>query len=1060
VFVTQDINPTWYRALTLAERAGTADHAMSGFDATEAQRRLQEWRLQLPFEGQNIFAERLAQDSLLEETLLSLLGESPEALAARQKETPPWLTTLLSSLDDPTLWETILWPEAAAEIPNLGFLAAATPMINHARRRLRAGIDTLQKQTEALPFDPETVEVLLLPDLARRLAPMLSRTMVLELHVARMQGFLNGNTGEERFTSFVQRLQQPEVAISLWGEYPVLARQVMVGVDQWASASFDFLQHLCSDWQAIRSTFFSSIDQGLLVSAEVGAGDRHRDGRSVIIVTFSHGDKLVYKPHSLAVDLAFQALVSQLNTWGAKPAFRALRILERDDYGWVEFVKAAPCSTKRSLSHFYKRMGGYLALLYALEAGDFHHENLIAAGEHPVLIDLEALFQPQVEIGESVDPATDLLNDSVMRIGLLPERTWGAGKNVGIDISGLGGAPGQLTPFKLGRWEESGNDSMYLVRRQIPLGATENQPTLKGEAVDPTDYADALVAGFTHLYHLLLRHRDELLAPSGPLSSFAKVEVRVILRSTHQYGLLLNESFHPDLLRDALDRDRLFDKLWIGAADAPYLQRALPIERVAMQRGDIPHFVTRPDSQDLWADNGICLPDLLGEAGMARVRHRLTRMTEADLQQQLGFIRAALTTLGKTELSKTARTSLHAAHEPASRDQLRAMAHMLGDRLVEQAVLVGDEAGWLGFSQAADGQLTFSPLGLDLYDGLPGVALYLAYLGKVTGDENYRALAQATLRTIQHRLADAPNQITGIGAFEDRSGLIYTFTHLGVLWSDPALLTQAQAMAGSLANRIVEDRSFDIMSGAAGCIGALLALHQVTGDATTLALAIRCGDHLLQYAQPQEIGVAWFTLEDLEKPLTGFAHGAAGIAWACGQLAAATGEERFLPTMQAALAYERSLFDEELGNWPDLRPYTPTASVIAWCHGAAGIGLSRLSQPDTVARAEVEIAVRTTLDGGLGGNHSLCHGDLGNLDFLQAAAGFLQDQDLSMLVARLASGLIADIERRGPLCGLPLQAETPALMTGLAGIGYGLLRLADPEVVPCLLLLAPPNLPV
>ncbi len=35
-----------------------------------------------------------------------------------------------------------------------------------------------------------------------------------------------------------------------------------------------------------------------------------------------------------------------------------------------------------------------LALFYALEATDFHHENLIAEGEHPVPIDLETLFQP------------------------------------------------------------------------------------------------------------------------------------------------------------------------------------------------------------------------------------------------------------------------------------------------------------------------------------------------------------------------------------------------------------------------------------------------------------------------------------------------------------------------------------------------------------------------------------------------------------------------------------------------------------------------------------------
>jgi lantibiotic modifying enzyme len=197
-------------------------------------------------------------------------------------------------------------------------------------------------------------------------------------------------------------------------------------------------------------------------------------------------------------------------------------------------------------------------------------------------------------------------------------------------------------------------------------------------------------------------------------------------------------------------------------------------------------------------------------------------------------------------------------------------------------------------------------------------------------------------------------------------------------------------------------------------------------------------------------------LPGVDVPLTGFAHGTAGIAWALAKLSTVTHEERFERVALEALTYERSLFNEEAGNWPDFRPNAPSPFRVAWCHGAAGIGLSRLSQPDPFARSEVEAAVRTTVDSGLGRNHSLCHGDLGNLDFLQTAAGFLHDQDLDILVARLANSLIDDIERRGPRSGLPLQVETPGLMTGLAGIGYGLLRLADPEQVPCILLLSSP----
>ena len=57
---------------------------------------------------------------------------------------------------------------------------------------------------------------------------------------------------------------------------------------------------------------------------------------------------------------------------------------------------------------------------------------------------------------------------------------------------------------------------------------------------------------------------------------------------------------------------------------------------------------------------------------------------------------------------------------------------------------------------------------------------------------------------------------------------------------------------------------------------------------------------------------------------------------------------------------------------------------------------------------------------------------------------------------RLAVETLAGIAERGCLCGQTPLAP-PGLMVGLAGIGYGLLRLACPERVPSVLVLAPPR---
>ena len=113
--------------------------------------------------------------------------------------------------------------------------------------------------------------------------------------------------------------------------------------------------------------------------------------------------------------------------------------------------------------------------------------------------------------------------------------------------------------------------------------------------------------------------------------------------------------------------------------------------------------------------------------------------------------------------------------------------------------------------------------------------------------------------------------------------------------------------------------------------------------------------------------------------------------------------------------------------------------------------------PDPEMRSEVEAAVRTTIKSGFGLNHSLCHGDLGNLELLILAAEAFDDPELRVEVDKLAASILENIEDHGWTTGIPSGVESPGLMTGLAGIGYGLLRLAEPARVPSIMVLAPPH---
>jgi lantibiotic modifying enzyme len=77
---------------------------------------------------------------------------------------------------------------------------------------------------------------------------------------------------------------------------------------------------------------------------------------------------------------------------------------------------------------------------------------------------------------------------------------------------------------------------------------------------------------------------------------------------------------------------------------------------------------------------------------------------------------------------------------------------------------------------------------------------------------------------------------------------------------------------------------------------------------------------------------------------------------------------------------------------------------------------------------------------------------------LVQAGELLGDPQWRPQADRLAAMVLEGIDREGWHCGVPLRVESPGLMTGLAGIGYGLLRLAAPASVPCVLVLEPPIL--
>lgn len=943
-------------------------------------------------------------------------------------------------------------------------LAPFGPLLAAARATLQERLAPLLAH---LPM-PARVELAHLESLflavARRdLERLLLPTLALEVNVARLEGRLNGATPEERFADYLVQLGQPAQQLALQAEYPVLFQLAATRLDRWVTFSLEVIERLCQDWAAIRATLAPANLLTVLPAHPLAALQRveaaqrttKRGGRAVLILTFATGFKVVYKPRSLAIEAHFQALLTWLNSAGFTPAFRLLPLLDRGSYGWMAWITAQPCSSQAELWRFYQRQGALLALLYALEATDLHLSNVIAHGEDPLLIDLEALFHPRDAEPDwpPLELAVDrVLYHSVLRPGLLPEPETGDDEDAApIDLSGLGGVPGQQTPYPVPTWQGRNTDTFHLAYQPKLIRGGSNLPTLQEAAVEITAFYGALDAGFTACYRLLMRQRAQLLAPAGPLAAFADAEVRVIARPGQQYGEWLEKSLHPNLLRNGAKRARFLAQL--GRTDPP-LAPLLPSEQAALREGDVPLFTTTAAGRTLYCSGQPIIADFFPQAGLAAAQARLAALTTADLTRQRWLIRAALATVPTASHAPTAQSLMPvAASAPDLTGQLIAAATAVGERLAATAITAAGEATWIGVTLHADRYWLVEALESGLAQGLPGVALFLAHLGQVTGEGRWTTLAQAAMATVQRyqheaalaAAADGSPLDEPLGLLSGLGGQLYALAQLAPLWPAAdwrsiahARIDQLAQHADRLGELTVDDPAADV----AGLLVGLLAVQQRAPCSQTLRLATMVGCQLLQRLNAGPVTAAVPAPAGLPQPFADFFQAPAGLAWPLLTLAALTADQTLHAAARQLVATDPPA----------------TASPGLWLAYLRAVPFLNCARQRALAEG-FQLALPALRMAAVGHNDALGYGALGYCELLLQAAAAFHTPLYADLARRYGQALVGRSRTLDWTTVVPLAVPTPALWSGLAGIGHGLLRLAQPAAVPSLLTFALPTFP-
>jgi type 2 lantibiotic biosynthesis protein LanM len=791
----------------------------------------------------------------------------------------------------------------------------------------------------------------------------------------------------------------------LFARYPVLGRLLATRTLFWIQNTRALLDRFAADQAAIRATF--APDDEPVVRVESNLSDCHRGASTVAILHFASGLRLVYKPRSLGVDAHFYRLLEFLNVRHGGLPLRGLALVEGDEYGWVEFAATVPCTSPEEVDRYFERGGMLLALSFVLGASDLHSANVLACGEHPTFIDLEVIFNPLVDTGVPPERAARRhTHDTVLATALLPTRS----STGAVDF--MDGGLLDRTSKQVYRREtlrHANTDMMAWGYFEFVGGGRENVPVLNGVPASTREHLGALRRGFERMYDTLLAHRSELLASGGPLRAFGNATVRVVHRPTAVYDELSSRTLHPRFLRDGAERSIEFERLraeLLVQPSRPVLWGALDAEQRELEQGDIPVFYTQPATRTLWSGGGSHADDVLLESGYEAVAARLWALGDEDRATQLDLIRISFAA-SDDYVVRLAERDAPAAPEPSDDDAI-VDARRIGEALIALR-REGPEGSWMGLVGRDSRSTRLQPLDVGLFDGTTGVALFFGALYHVTGEKQFRDVAEGSLRPTRRALRDADGVRTlaerlGIGGAYGLGGVVYAFTRLATFLGDVSLLHDAHLAASAITpRRIEEDTRLDVMFGSAGAALALLALHRVTGEEQLLRSARHCGTHLLarQLKANSEFRGHW--ISGFGDPETGFAHGTAGIVAALARLvqAGGGGGSALQDGMHEGLSALDACFDPSLQNWRDqvsIRGGQPNvAPWSSWCRGAAGIGFSRLLVP-AVERARsatlLDAAIGTAIARNVPSKDHLCCGTCGRIDFLVTAARALGRPEL------------------------------------------------------------------
>ena len=949
---------------------------------------------------------------------------------------PQWLASLRLMLNTEFLstWDIPSPRFNAQDLPKLPLAGFYLPFLSYFRNQVR--VHTEPKLTH-LTIKASAYDAML-SNLATRLLNISLRALI--------QYF---SESHQTYQEFADRISTPSDREAVFRRFPVLARDVENVVSMHINAVSEILLHLDEDFLGLVECSMLDASDKSVVGLDSYRGDTHRNGRSVSIVNIGSA-KLVYRPNASSGYALYRTVAQELSP--DRP-MRCPQTFGRVSHIWVEYVPQAPAASVDPSAHFEK-MGTLAAIAFGVGATDLHMENVIAATDGPIPIDLETLLGTEIQgpMENAYDVARQFLNESPLGTGVLP---------LGVQVSGGGELEisalcGGLYPTR-GRFEQLLDPYSDNIRIQIADGLTGVARNLPPD-LDRSDLVaniSTISDAFNDACDSIWKCRDII---SAAIADAGQSYMRVIVRPTNLYDIVRRTFCHPRYLTSSLARERFLHRLWKGADSNSVITGEVCVsEGKQLLIGDIPWFSAKVDSCEVHDVDGRRVSKIAIAPAERANRHVLrTRPGSLESQVAKNLVSEVLGTFhidGAEELDVARTDSDDVPQQHVEPDEASAIDSLATAALIdavvqkfgETAFLSEHDATWIGMVSSNNGNsVRLAPSGTGIFDGLAGIGLGLASAYATTANDMALALTKKCLTPVAIDLERWCNDRRGpLGAFSGAGGLAYSlFTASKLLGEDvDQWLDLVRRYVLSVRDPVSEDDLLDVSAGAAGAAAVLAALLESRApfrDDCLTALAA-CVERLRRRATSLVgfDGLCWPTGE-LKSPLGGFSHGAAGVGWAIARSLPWLNSSEDVELAARALRFDDNYWDRDHSLWLDARPESANHRVfpVHWCHGATGIFLARFQasqiSSELIPEASVERARHAVISNPMPRNDCLCHGALGNAMCLSLDAAS-QDARNYMRASwnRITHGKFRH--------GLGFPAHTvPGLMFGYAGLLHGL----------------------